>query len=65
MKSLKFSCPDDLRAWIDAKAERESRSVSQVIRLALYRDQLRESASTGGKAPAEAGIQSRPKVDAA
>lgn len=37
MKSLKFSCPDDMRAWIERKATRESRSESSVIREAVYK----------------------------
>lgn len=35
MKSLKFSCPDDLREQVQAQAVREDRSESSVIRQAL------------------------------
>ncbi len=46
MKSLKFSCTDDLRDWIETKAEREQRSVSQVIRIALYQAKRDEETAT-------------------
>lgn len=41
MKSLKFSCPDDLRTWIAKRASKESRSESSVIREALYNEKAR------------------------
>ena len=49
MKSLKFSCPDDLREQIEEQAHREESSVSQVIRRALrssFRDDAREAEET-------------------
>lgn len=37
MKSLKFSCPDDLRVAVKNEARKEDRSESSIIRNALRR----------------------------
>ncbi len=45
MKSLKFSCPDDLRDWIETKAEHEDISISDVVRRAVRTAQREDEAT--------------------
>jgi hypothetical protein len=43
MKSLKFSCPDDLRAWVQRRALIEGSSESRIIRNALREAATKEA----------------------
>ncbi len=36
MKSLKFSCSDDLREWLESEAAEDGRTLSSMIRVILY-----------------------------
>ena len=44
MKSLKFSCPDELRDWLESRAADEQRTVSSMIRVMLYEAKYAEDA---------------------
>jgi predicted transcriptional regulator len=43
MKSMKFSCPPDLVAWIQHRAEVEGSSESRIIRNALREAATKEA----------------------
>ncbi len=38
----KFTCSEDLTAWLEQKAEEERRSVASTIRVLLYEAKARE-----------------------
>jgi uncharacterized protein YeaC (DUF1315 family) len=44
LKSLKFSCPSELREWLEDKAVAEQRTVSSMIRVMLYEAKYAEEA---------------------
>ncbi len=44
MERMKFSCDEELRVWLEAKAAEEHRSVASMIRVLLYEAKYAEDA---------------------